>query len=140
VIISFLSSHNNKTMHQSVTFTNNSYLTFLKVVQSLPNEREQVGIVLFQITYSNLLKLFTTFSNSAKPFAAHACRQPETPAHVDVKAIDLPTLGYTLVYTCQPGFFLAGGSEHRTCKPDMKWTGKSPVCKSKSLLKWYVGP
>lgn len=67
--------------------------------------------------------------------SAHACRQPETPANVDVKAIDLPTLGYTLVYTCQPGFFLAGGSEHRTCKPDMKWTGKSPVCKSKLLTK-----
>ncbi|OXB69935.1 UNVERIFIED_CONTAM: hypothetical protein H355_010178, partial [Colinus virginianus] len=62
-----------------------------------------------------------------------AMRQPETPAHVDVKAIDLPTLGYTLVYTCQPGFFLAGGSEHRTCKPDMKWTGKSPICKSKGV-------
>lgn len=82
-----------------------------------------------------LWKCFTTFSNSKKPFTAHACRQPETPAHVDVKAIDLPTLGYTLVYTCQPGFFLAGGSEHRTCKPDMKWTGKSPICKSKSFLK-----
>lgn len=90
---------------------------------------------LFQITLI-LWKLFTTtYSNCKNPFAAHACRQPETPAHVDVKAIDLPTLGYTLVYTCQPGFFLAGGSEHRTCKPDMKWTGKSPICKSKSLLK-----
>lgn len=64
-------------------------------------------------------------------FPAHACRQPETPAHADVRAIDLPTFGYTLVYTCHPGFFLAGGSEHRTCKADMKWTGKSPVCKSK---------
>ncbi|KAM9616088.1 CUB and sushi domain-containing protein 1-like [Morphnus guianensis] len=63
----------------------------------------------------------------------YAMMQPETPAHVDVKAIDLPTLGYTLVYTCQPGFFLAGGSEHRTCKPDMKWTGKSPICKSKGV-------
>jgi len=81
-----------------------------------------------------------SFSNSYKPFAAHACRQPETPAHVDVKAIDLPTLGYTLVYTCQPGFFLAGGSEHRTCKPDMKWTGKSPICKSKSLLSDMLCP
>ncbi|EGV97116.1 CUB and sushi domain-containing protein 1 [Cricetulus griseus] len=59
----------------------------------------------------------------------HACRQPETPAHADVRAIDLPAFGYTLVYTCHPGFFLAGGSEHRTCKADMKWTGKSPVCK-----------
>ncbi|POI32863.1 hypothetical protein CIB84_003385, partial [Bambusicola thoracicus] len=69
---------------------------------------------------------------------AHACRQPETPAHVDVKAIDLPTLGYTLVYTCQPGFFLAGGSEHRTCKPDMKWTGKSPICKRLNFPDYYL--
>uniref|UniRef100_A0A8C0UA60 CUB and Sushi multiple domains 1 n=1 Tax=Cyanistes caeruleus TaxID=156563 RepID=A0A8C0UA60_CYACU len=70
-----------------------------------------------------------TWSGIQSECIPHACRQPETPAHVDVKAIDLPTLGYTLVYTCQPGFFLAGGSEHRTCKPDMKWTGKSPICK-----------
>ncbi|XP_078503642.1 CUB and sushi domain-containing protein 1 [Lissotriton helveticus] len=63
----------------------------------------------------------------------HACRQPETPTHADVRSIDLPTLGYTLMYSCQPGFFLAGGSEHRTCKADMKWTGKAPVCKSKGV-------
>ncbi|KTG02859.1 hypothetical protein cypCar_00029462, partial [Cyprinus carpio] len=59
----------------------------------------------------------------------HACRQPETPSHVDVKAIDLPTLGYTLMYTCQEGFYLSGGSEHRTCKADGRWSGKPPVCK-----------
>ncbi|XP_025023614.1 CUB and sushi domain-containing protein 1-like, partial [Python bivittatus] len=74
-----------------------------------------------------------TWSGIQPECIPHGCRQPETPANVDVKAIDLPTLGYTLVYTCQPGFFLAGGSEHRTCKPDMKWTGKSPVCKSKGV-------
>ncbi|XP_025933967.1 CUB and sushi domain-containing protein 1 [Apteryx rowi] len=74
-----------------------------------------------------------TWSGVQSECIPHACRQPETPAHVDVKAIDLPTLGYTLVYTCQPGFFLAGGSEHRTCKTDMKWTGKSPICKSKGV-------
>ncbi len=62
-------------------------------------------------------------------FLAHACRQPETQSHVDVKAIDLPTLGYTLMYTCQGGFYLSGGSEHRTCKADGKWSGKPPVCK-----------
>ncbi|KAL2083424.1 hypothetical protein ACEWY4_021197 [Coilia grayii] len=60
---------------------------------------------------------------------AHGCRQIETPAHVDVRSIDLPTLGYTLMFTCQDGYFLFGGSEHRTCKPDGKWTGKLPVCK-----------
>lgn len=70
-------------------------------------------------------------------FAAHACRQPETLSNIDVKAIDLPTLGYTLIYTCQDGFFLDGGSEHRTCKPDGKWSGKPPVCKG-ILMHWNV--
>ncbi|MGH0126653.1 UNVERIFIED_CONTAM: hypothetical protein FKN15_028786 [Acipenser sinensis] len=70
-----------------------------------------------------------TWSGIQPTCIAHACRQPENPTHVDVKAIDLPTLGYTLIYTCQPGFFLAGGSEHRTCKADGKWSGKPPTCK-----------
>ncbi|XP_060780908.1 CUB and sushi domain-containing protein 1a [Neoarius graeffei] len=70
-----------------------------------------------------------TWSGIQPECIAHTCRQPETPAHVDVRAIDLPTLGYTLMYTCQDGFFLAGGSEHRTCRPDGRWSGKPPVCK-----------
>ncbi|XP_078301352.1 CUB and sushi domain-containing protein 1 isoform X1 [Panthera onca] len=74
-----------------------------------------------------------TWSGIQTECIPHACRQPETPAHADVRAIDLPTFGYTLVYTCHPGFFLAAGSEHRTCKADMRWTGKSPVCKSKGV-------
>ncbi|XP_075718053.1 CUB and sushi domain-containing protein 1 [Rhinoderma darwinii] len=74
-----------------------------------------------------------TWSGTQPECIPHACRQPETPIHADVKAIDLPTLGYTLIYTCQSGHFLAGGSEHRTCKSDMKWTGKLPFCKSKGL-------
>ncbi|XP_036084876.1 CUB and sushi domain-containing protein 1 isoform X1 [Rousettus aegyptiacus] len=74
-----------------------------------------------------------TWSGARTECVPHACRQPETPAHADVRAIDLPAFGYTLVYTCHPGFFLAGGSEHRTCKADMKWTGKPPVCKSKGV-------
>ncbi|XP_071998418.1 CUB and sushi domain-containing protein 1 isoform X2 [Engystomops pustulosus] len=74
-----------------------------------------------------------TWSGTQPECIPHACRQPETPSHADVKAIDLPTLGYTLIYVCQPGYFLAGGSEHRTCKSDMKWTGKPPICKSKGL-------
>lgn len=81
----------------------------------------------------SLLNKASVFPNGTLAVSAHACRQPETPAHADVRAIDLPTFGYTLVYTCHPGFFLAAGSEHRTCKADMRWTGKSPVCKSKSL-------
>ncbi|KAM5264090.1 CUB and sushi domain-containing protein 1 [Ctenodactylus gundi] len=74
-----------------------------------------------------------TWSGVQTECIPHACRQPETPAHADVRAIDLPAFGYTLVYTCHPAFFLAGGSEHRTCKADMKWTGKAPVCKSKGV-------
>ncbi|KTG44097.1 hypothetical protein cypCar_00037646, partial [Cyprinus carpio] len=70
-----------------------------------------------------------TWSGMQPECVAHACRQPETPSHVDVKAIDLPTLGYTLMYTCQDGFYLSGGSEHRTCKADGRWSGKPPVCK-----------
>nr|XP_033792232.1 CUB and sushi domain-containing protein 1 [Geotrypetes seraphini] len=74
-----------------------------------------------------------TWSGIQPECIPHACRQPETPTNADVRSIDLPTLGYTLIYTCQPGFFLAGGSEHRTCRGDMKWTGKSPVCKNKGI-------
>lgn len=60
--------------------------------------------------------------------SAHHCNQPELPAQADVGAIELPSLGYTLIYTCQPGFYLAGGSEHRTCRADGSWTGKPPLC------------
>ncbi|XP_053315605.1 CUB and sushi domain-containing protein 1 [Spea bombifrons] len=74
-----------------------------------------------------------TWSGIQPECIPHACRQPETPGHADVRAIDLPTLGYTLIYICQQGYYLAGGSEHRTCKSDMKWTGKPPICKSKGL-------
>lgn len=63
------------------------------------------------------------------PPAAHACKQPESPLHVDVVGMDLPGFGYTLVYGCQHGYFLAGGSEHRVCKSDGTWTGKMPICR-----------
>lgn len=45
--------------------------------------------------------------------------------------LDLPSYGYTLVYTCQPGYFLSGGSEHRVCRSDNSWTGKVPVCRGR---------
>lgn len=61
--------------------------------------------------------------------SAHSCRQPETPGNVDVRSMDLPNLGYTLIYTCQDGFYLAGGSEHRMCRSDGRWSGKAPLCK-----------
>ncbi|XP_034269262.1 CUB and sushi domain-containing protein 2 isoform X2 [Pantherophis guttatus] len=58
----------------------------------------------------------------------HNCKEPDTPAHANVGALDLPSLGYTLIYSCQSGFYLTGGSEHRTCKADGSWTGKPPIC------------
>ncbi|XP_068442403.1 CUB and sushi domain-containing protein 1a isoform X2 [Clinocottus analis] len=70
-----------------------------------------------------------TWSGTQPECIAHSCRQPETPSNVDVRSMDLPTLGYTLIYTCQDGFYLAGGSEHRTCKSDGRWSGKPPLCK-----------
>ncbi|XP_034056770.1 CUB and sushi domain-containing protein 3-like isoform X4 [Gymnodraco acuticeps] len=60
----------------------------------------------------------------------HACKQPESPLHVDVVGMDLSGFGYTLVYSCQHGYFLAGGSEHRVCKNDGTWTGKMPICRA----------
>lgn len=67
------------------------------------------------------------------PPAAHACKQPESPLHVDVVGMDLPGFGYTLVYGCQHGYFLAGGSEHRVCKSDGTWTGKMPICRGNKI-------
>uniref|UniRef100_A0A8C6TIS3 CUB and Sushi multiple domains 2 n=1 Tax=Neogobius melanostomus TaxID=47308 RepID=A0A8C6TIS3_9GOBI len=69
-----------------------------------------------------------TWSGFQPECIAHHCSQPELQAQSDVRAIELPSLGYTLIYTCQPGFYLAGGSEHRTCRSDGSWTGKPPIC------------
>ncbi|KAM7373267.1 hypothetical protein PAMP_008132 [Pampus punctatissimus] len=70
-----------------------------------------------------------TWSGIQPECIPHACKQPESPLHVDVVGMDLPGFGYTLVYSCQPGYFLAGGSEHRVCKSDGTWTGKMPICR-----------
>nr|XP_015204236.1 PREDICTED: CUB and sushi domain-containing protein 2 isoform X1 [Lepisosteus oculatus] len=69
-----------------------------------------------------------TWSGIQPECTAHHCSQPELPVRADVSAIELPSLGYTLLYSCQPGFYLTGGSEHRTCRADGSWTGKPPVC------------
>uniref|UniRef100_A0A8C3UBV4 CUB and Sushi multiple domains 2 n=1 Tax=Catharus ustulatus TaxID=91951 RepID=A0A8C3UBV4_CATUS len=61
-----------------------------------------------------------TWSGVQPDCVPHHCRQPETPSHANVGALDLPSLGYTLIYSCQSGFYLTGGSEHRTCKADGK--------------------
>lgn len=75
------------------------------------------------------LIVFGSWNLTCCHFSAHSCRQPETPGNVDVRSMDLPTLGYTLIYTCQEGFYLAGGSEHRICRSDGRWSGKPPLCK-----------
>lgn len=65
--------------------------------------------------------------------AAHSCKQPRSPPHATVAGMDVPSLGYMLVYSCQPGFLLTGGSEHRVCRPDGSWSGKVPVCRSTTV-------
>uniref|UniRef100_A0A669CHK6 CUB and Sushi multiple domains 3 n=1 Tax=Oreochromis niloticus TaxID=8128 RepID=A0A669CHK6_ORENI len=72
-----------------------------------------------------------TWSGMQPECIPHACKQPESPLHVDVVGMDLPGFGYTLVYSCQHGYFLAGGSEHRVCKSDSTWTGKMPICRGR---------
>ncbi|XP_056378601.1 CUB and sushi domain-containing protein 3 isoform X6 [Hyla sarda] len=69
-----------------------------------------------------------TWSGLPTECIPHSCKQPESPLHSNVVGIDLPSLGYTLIYTCQPGYLLSGGTEHRICQPDNTWSGKVPVC------------
>uniref|UniRef100_A0A668AKV0 CUB and Sushi multiple domains 3 n=1 Tax=Myripristis murdjan TaxID=586833 RepID=A0A668AKV0_9TELE len=75
-----------------------------------------------------------TWSGTQPTCIPHACKQPRNPANADVVGLDLPSYGYTLVYTCQPGYFLSGGSEHRVCRSDGSWTGKVPVCRGTWLV------
>uniref|UniRef100_A0A8C6GG80 Uncharacterized protein n=1 Tax=Mus spicilegus TaxID=10103 RepID=A0A8C6GG80_MUSSI len=97
----------------------------------------QVGsTVLFRCQKGYLLQGSTTrtclpnltWSGTPPDCVPHHCKQPETPTHANVGALDLPSMGYTLIYSCQEGFSLQGGSEHRTCKADGSWTGKPPIC------------
>uniref|UniRef100_A0A6Q2X998 CUB and Sushi multiple domains 2 n=1 Tax=Esox lucius TaxID=8010 RepID=A0A6Q2X998_ESOLU len=81
-----------------------------------------------------------TWSGFQPECLAHHCSQPEMPSQADVSAIELPSLGYTLIYSCQPGFYLAGGSEHRTCRADGSWTGKPPVCAGMNNRTTYTKP
>uniref|UniRef100_A0A3Q3J783 CUB and Sushi multiple domains 3a n=1 Tax=Monopterus albus TaxID=43700 RepID=A0A3Q3J783_MONAL len=80
-------------------------------------------------TATRLCESDGTWSGTQPRCIAHACKQPESPLHVDVVGMDLPGFGYTLMYSCQHGYFLAGGSEHRVCKSDGTWTGKMPICR-----------
>uniref|UniRef100_A0A8C8AY99 CUB and Sushi multiple domains 2 n=1 Tax=Otus sunia TaxID=257818 RepID=A0A8C8AY99_9STRI len=100
----------------------------------------QVGsIIFFKCQKGYLLQGSTTrtclpnltWSGVQPDCVPHHCKQPETPSHANVGALDLPSLGYTLIYSCQSGYYLTGGSEHRTCKADGSWTGKPPICLGK---------
>uniref|UniRef100_A0A673LGJ5 CUB and sushi domain-containing protein 3-like n=1 Tax=Sinocyclocheilus rhinocerous TaxID=307959 RepID=A0A673LGJ5_9TELE len=84
---------------------------------------------LLQGSTTRLCQADLTWSGTQPECIPHSCKQPESPPHVDVVGMDLPSYGYTLIYTCQMGFFLSGGSEHRVCKSDGTWTGKMPVCR-----------
>uniref|UniRef100_A0A8B9LL55 CUB and Sushi multiple domains 3a n=1 Tax=Astyanax mexicanus TaxID=7994 RepID=A0A8B9LL55_ASTMX len=86
---------------------------------------------LLQGSTTRLCQADLTWSGSQPECIPHNCKQPESPPHVDVIGMDLPGYGYTLIYTCQTGFFLSGGSEHRVCRSDGTWTGKMPVCSKK---------
>ncbi|MCI4391222.1 hypothetical protein PGIGA_G00131640 [Pangasianodon gigas] len=70
-----------------------------------------------------------TWSGTQPECIPHSCKQPRSPPHATVVGMDVPSLGYMLVYSCQPGFLLTGGSEHRVCRPDGSWSGKVPVCR-----------
>ncbi|KAG1971132.1 CUB and sushi domain-containing protein [Pimephales promelas] len=89
---------------------------------------------LLQGSTTRLCQTDLTWSGTQPECIPHSCKQPESPAHVDVVGMDLPSYGYTLIYTCQTGFFLSGGSEHRVCRSDGTWTGKMPVCRAGSKL------
>ncbi|KAK1340237.1 hypothetical protein QTO34_018803 [Cnephaeus nilssonii] len=85
----------------------------------------QVGsTVLFRCQKGYLLQGSTTrtclpnltWSGSPPDCVPHHCKQPETPTHANVGALDLPSMGYTLIYTCQEGFSLKGGSSTAPAK------------------------
>uniref|UniRef100_A0A6Q2X490 CUB and Sushi multiple domains 3a n=1 Tax=Esox lucius TaxID=8010 RepID=A0A6Q2X490_ESOLU len=95
---------------------------------------------LLQGSTTRLCQADLTWSGSQPECIPHSCKQPESPANVDVVGMDLPGFGYTLLYSCQAGFFLSGGSEHRVCKSDGTWTGKMPICRGKYRMTWPLFP
>uniref|UniRef100_A0A8C4QEE5 CUB and Sushi multiple domains 3 n=1 Tax=Eptatretus burgeri TaxID=7764 RepID=A0A8C4QEE5_EPTBU len=73
-----------------------------------------------------------TWSGIQPECISHSCQALQTPEHTDVTSMELRGLGYTLLYACQPGYHLAGGSEHRTCRPGGSWSGKMPMCQGEA--------
>uniref|UniRef100_A0A6Q2YMZ5 CUB and Sushi multiple domains 3a n=1 Tax=Esox lucius TaxID=8010 RepID=A0A6Q2YMZ5_ESOLU len=84
---------------------------------------------LLQGSTTRFCLLDLTWTGSQPTCVPHSCKQPRSPPNADVVGMDLPLYGYTLLYSCQPGFVLSGGSEHRVCRSDGSWTGKVPICR-----------
>uniref|UniRef100_A0A8C5DPF9 CUB and sushi domain-containing protein 3-like n=1 Tax=Gouania willdenowi TaxID=441366 RepID=A0A8C5DPF9_GOUWI len=119
------------TPEHEITIVFNSNAVFYQVGSRVDFTCQQGHILQGSITRLCLLDL--TWTGTQPTCIAHSCKQPRSPANADVVGLDLPSYGYTLVYTCQPGHFLTGGSEHRVCRSDGSWTGKVPVCRGKCL-------
>ncbi|XP_077382387.1 CUB and sushi domain-containing protein 3-like isoform X4 [Festucalex cinctus] len=107
-----------------------NYTTGFKVGSRVDFQCQQGHILQGSITRLCLPDL--TWTGTPPTCIPHSCKQPPSPANSDVVGLDLASYGYTLVYTCQPGYFLSGGSEHRFCRSDGSWTGKVPVCRAGS--------
>jgi hypothetical protein len=43
------------------------------------------------------------------------------------------TINSTVTYLCDNGYYLHDGTQKRTCHPNLKWTGKTPKCRSKKF-------
>ncbi|KAM9805518.1 CUB and sushi domain-containing protein 3-like isoform 5-T5 [Syngnathus typhle] len=104
-----------------------NYTTGFKVGSRVDFQCQQGHILQGSITRLCLPDL--TWTGAQPTCIPHSCKQPRNPANSDVAGLELASHGYTLVYTCQPGYFLSGGSEHRFCRSDGSWTGKVPVCR-----------
>ncbi|XP_062302107.1 CUB and sushi domain-containing protein 3-like [Osmerus eperlanus] len=89
---------------------------------------------LLQGSTTRLCQADLTWSGLQPECIPHSCKQPESPDHVTVVFMELAGYGFTLVYSCQRGYFLSGGSEHRVCRSDGTWSGKTPVCRAGSKL------
>ncbi|KAM9805516.1 CUB and sushi domain-containing protein 3-like isoform 3-T3 [Syngnathus typhle] len=107
-----------------------NYTTGFKVGSRVDFQCQQGHILQGSITRLCLPDL--TWTGAQPTCIPHSCKQPRNPANSDVAGLELASHGYTLVYTCQPGYFLSGGSEHRFCRSDGSWTGKVPVCRAGS--------
>ncbi|XP_049586358.1 CUB and sushi domain-containing protein 3 isoform X1 [Syngnathus scovelli] len=107
-----------------------NYTSGFKVGSRVDFQCQQGHILQGSITRLCLPDL--TWTGTQPSCIPHSCKQPRNPANSDVVGLELASYGYTLVYTCQPGYFLSGGSEHRFCRSDGSWTGKVPVCRAGS--------